>query len=1070
MSDKNYVVYHLHSDYSLTDSATKMEDYIDKMVENGHKAVAFTEHGNIYNWISKKRYCEEKGIKYIHGIEIYVTDKSIWKEIDIDEYGKEYIKETKKRRNFHTILLAKNYKGVEEINNLITLANQEDRKYFNPRILFSDFLGISDNVIKISACLASPLNKLRKELKTECDEKRKNEISRDLDLLLKHYDYYEIQPHIKSEEQKEYNLWLLEQSKKYNKPLVAGTDTHSLNKYYDECRKVLQRGTRWSSEDYANESEFDLTYKTYYELVDMFEKQGVLSEEVYLQAIENTNIIADSVEDFELDRNNKYPILYDDDVVVCENRIKDMFLDKIENGVIPLSQKEKYIDAIKEEWKVFNKINMVTFMLSMSETLCWCRDNGIQTGPLRGSVGGSRIAYVLDIIDCNPEDYNLVFSRFANEDRVEIGDIDVDVNVDERPMIYKHMFDTFGTRRVGHVLAIGTVKDKGTIDLIGRGLKNKDGSCVYTLKEIAKIKKEFSENEEKTKSKYKDLFYYFDGLNNTKVSQSIHPAGIVVSCVDLINSYGAFINKDGLQVLQIDMEDCHYVGLCKYDFLALKQVQILEEISKSTNTPYPKYHTINWTDENVWKDLTRSSIGIFQFEEPYSFQCLKKFNCTNINDITLVTAAIRPGGASYREELLNRVIHKNPSVEIDKILSDSLGFLVFQESVSSFLQNICGFSGSEADTIRRAIASKKIDKINEYMPKIIDGYCNHSSNPRNVAEEEVKEFVKVIEDSSSYMFGKNHATGYSLITYLCAYYRYYYTYEFICAYLNHAANEKDIIDGQKLAEMYGIVISNPKFRFSKDVYYSDKENKKIYKGLYSIKFISKDLGRAIVGLYENTYSNFLELLDDLYNKCHINSKQLSLLIKVEFFSEFGNINTLLKIVDMYEVCKRGEIKQINYVSLKNNFPTYIQEKINRYATTNTGNTYKFFDVKGFILDCYLYFTTHSEEDRLVDKIIYQQEILGDVNLYSGKEEDRFRLIVLDIEETKRKSDMSIYGYDLLCLSIGSGKKNKLKIWKNQYDSNPIKKFSVIEINNRSIEKETWNDIVSWRLKYYTVES
>ena len=239
---------------------------------------------NIYSWVEKKMYCDEQGIKYLHGVECYLT-KSL-----TDNDG------AKVRDNYHTILIAKNYDGVMEINRLCSLASQPDHFYYKPRLTFDEFLAISDNVIKISACLASPLNKMRKG-DIDVDER-----------LLEAYDYYEIQPHINSDEQKEYNLWLVKMAKKYGKPLIAGTDTHSLNQYKAECRTILQLAKKI---EFASEDKFDLTYKSYDELVDMFSKQGVLDEQTYLEAINNTNVMADSVEPFELDTSLKYPILYD---------------------------------------------------------------------------------------------------------------------------------------------------------------------------------------------------------------------------------------------------------------------------------------------------------------------------------------------------------------------------------------------------------------------------------------------------------------------------------------------------------------------------------------------------------------------------------------------------------------------------------------------------------------------------------------------------------------------------------------------------------------------------------------
>jgi DNA polymerase III, alpha subunit len=411
VENKNYVTYHLHSDLSLLDSVSKFEDYIIMATSLGQKAICFTEHGSIMRWVAKKEACDKAGIKYLHGCEVYLTAQLT----------------PKVRDNYHTILIAKNMDGLREVNQLISTSNKEDHFYFKPRITFDEFLNISDNVIKISACLASPLARLESEINTlntkkdiTAEEKERLEyLKSNFNNILLKYDYYEIQPHINSNEQKIYNKKLFEWAKKYNKPLIAGTDTHSINKYKAECRSILQLA---KGIEFANEDKFDLTYKTYDELVNMFKEQNALPKSVYLQAIENTNVMADSCEEIVLDKEFKYPKIYDNDVEMLKQRLWDMLREKVNNGVIPKEQFNEFVENIKTELMVFQKINMCGFMLFMSDLIIWCHKNNIPTGFSRGSVGGSCIAYVLDIIDVNPVKWKTVFSRFANEDRKEIGD------------------------------------------------------------------------------------------------------------------------------------------------------------------------------------------------------------------------------------------------------------------------------------------------------------------------------------------------------------------------------------------------------------------------------------------------------------------------------------------------------------------------------------------------------------------------------------------------------------------------------------------------------------------------
>lgn len=513
------------------------------------------------------------------------------------------------RDNYHTVLMARNMDGLRELNKLISLSCNAEHFYYTNRLSFDEFLGISDNIISTSACLASPLHRL------PITHPRYMELARK-------YDFLEVQAH-KHPEQIEYNKQLVELSKQLNKPLIAGTDTHSSTYYKAECRAVLLSAKHKS---YGDEDSFDLTYKTYDELVEAFREQGALSEQDYMAAIENTNLLYDMTKDIELDTSIKYPILYgsrEADSAKFVETVERKFKEKLDSGVIPPEQKDAFRQAIDEEMRVFQKLKMDGFMLSMSELISWCKEQGMAIGTARGSVGGSRVAYVTDIIDLNPEVWHTVFSRFCNEDREEIGDIDIDCVESDRPAIFRYITDRFGADKTARVASFGTMQAKGVIDDVGRHLAMqwsarfpyaKNEANPWNLSKIAKIKSEFDSNEEKTKREYCDLFYYFDGLYDTKISQSVHPAGMVISPITLDDNFGVF-DKDNENCLMLDMENIHdYTGLAKYDFLILKTVQVIRDTCRYLNKPYPKTHEIDWNDQAVWADMIKNPSGIFQFE------------------------------------------------------------------------------------------------------------------------------------------------------------------------------------------------------------------------------------------------------------------------------------------------------------------------------------------------------------------------------------------------------------------------------------------------------------------------
>lgn len=1021
----NYTTYHLHSDYSLLDSCTNFKEYIDAAVQNGQKAIAFTEHGKPMGWVSKKLYCDQVGIQFIHGVEIYLTESLL------NQDGE------KVRDNYHTVLLAKNWDGVLELNDLVSRSCQEDHFYYVNRISFDEFLSLSDNILSTSACLASPLNKL------PADHPRYLE-------LAEKYDYLEIQPHAHPD-QVSFNRRLLDLSRRLGKPLIAGTDTHSLSPYKAECRSILMKAKRKS---YGDEDAFDLTYKTYAQLVDAFRRQGALPEAVFLEAIENTNRMAASCESFQLDTSIKYPILYgsrEADAEKFTETVQQKFQDKLSSGIIPTEQESAFRSAIQEEMRVFRKLHMDGFMLSMSELISWCKEQGMAIGTARGSVGGSRVAYITDIIDLNPETWHTVFSRFCNEDRVEIGDIDIDCVESDRPAIFQHIIRRFGADKTARVASFGTIKSKGVIDDVGRALDlqwkqdhpNEDSP--YSLKNIDRIKKEFDADEEGTKQKYPDLFYYYDGLLGAKVSQSVHPAGMVISPIHLPSNYGVF-NKDGELCLMLDMDEAHEVGVAKYDFLVLKTVQVIRDTCRYLGRPYPQTHEIDWDDQAVWADMVKSPIGIFQMESAFAFDSLKKFQPKSIFDMSLVTAAIRPSGASYREDLLAHKQHHNPSPIIDELLSDNLGRLVYQEDTLRFLQQICGLSGSEADNIRRAIGRKQKDRLEKSMPSILEGYCAKSNQPREIAEEEAKEFLQVIEDSASYQFGYNHSIAYCLLGYLCAYFRYYHPIEFITAFLNDAANDEDIRNGTILAKQRGITIVPPKFGISRSDYFFTKEKRVIAKGLSSVKYMGKAVVDELYALSKRQYATFTDLLWTLSHHSSLDSRQLDILIKIDFFSDFGNQRELFQIVSLFDLFKKGEAKQLKKERAA---ALGIEDIVAKYAngTTKSGKESKSYTLlfpMTILRECEQRILSLGMEDLgVLMKSRNFKDIMGYAGYISGKEEDRNKLYIKEVYPVRRKKDNVIFGYSLVTQSIGSGKESRMTVFKKAYDADPVKPDDIL---------------------------
>jgi len=1102
MNNDKFIIYHCHTDYSNTngysDSCTSYKEYIKLAKKYDMKAIAFSEHGNIADWVKKKQDCDKAKIKYIHGAELYLCTK-----LEVDERG------------YHIGLYAKNIKGVEELNSLMSLATSKGKNedktdrhfYYNPRISLDELMNTSSNIIVTTACLASMLWKKRN------DTDGYFEIY--LDWLVKNNDrcFLEVQYH-DCKDQKDYNALLWEWSKQYNIPLIAGTDTHSSSEYKASCRKILQKSKnsdyskkkKTKSEDdvVENESdnsfeeEFDLTWKTLDELIDKFKNQGVLPEEVYLEAIKNTNKFADLIEDFKLDKTFKYPNLYGENVSnLFKNEINRKYQDKINKKVIDYKN-IKYKQNIQEEFIAFKNQGMESFLLFMSELVDYCNSNDIPYGFCRGSVGGSTIAYILDIIDVDPVKWETVFSRFCNADRVSLADIDIDFAPKDRAKVYEFIINKFGSSKTSYIAQFGTLQDRGTIDVLAKGLDYKDLVAVAEIKnKYEKIFKEYSDiiqsevnleeldvekstvdfdnhelytnqirNKKATtranklrqdfedlKNSNEELFYHFDGIKGTIISKGHHPSGMIGSPITLQDNLGVFYSggDESFPVATCAMKAVDSLNYVKFDILGLKTVGIMKDTYKYIKSHYLKSHEIDWEDSNVWNDMIKSKIGVFQFEGDFAFALLKEFKPTKINDMSLVNACLRPSGKSYRDKLIAREINKNPSEEIDTLLDQNNGFLVYQEDTIKFLTDICGFNGSLADTTRRAIGKKDTELLNEQLPKILEGYCNSSSKPREIAEEEVKQFIQIIDDSSEYQFGYNHSTGYSMDGYACTRLRTYYPLEFTTAYLNNVANKEDIQMGTELAKEKGIKIKPIEFGQSIDEYTFNKETNTIYKGIESIKYCSSKIAIELYELRNNKYNEFAELLVDIFAKTSINLRQLKILTGLGFFKRYGKNKKLLKYVEIFEML--NGVKQINKSKI---VPMGLTEKlVKKYSKKETTALYKELDIVGLISEC----TTKIEDKPLSvkEQVKFEKEYLEYVIYVNEKAGSNFYIVTdYTTYNDKRKPYVTLR-------NIQTGNETKTKVKEPQlFVENPFELFSILKVDEFKSQFKTKNIGGVWR--------
>lgn len=910
--NNNYTILHLHSMDSnpksgLTiDSVTPFQDYIIKAKECGMTSLAFTEHGSVLHNIAKKQMCEKNGIKYIHGQEFYVTE-----HIDKDNLV---------RDNYHLIMLAKNKDGVREINYLSSIANIRDdgHFYYTPRIELQDVLDTSDNVLILTACCAGILCKGTSTIK----DKFWSFIIKN-----KHRCWLEIQPHC-FEAQVQYNKLLYKQSQIYGIPLVATSDIHAVSKEHLDGRSIMQKS---KGVVFHDEDQCDLTWHSYDEMVNAFRLQDALPEGVFLNAIEETNHIAELVEDYKLDYSNKYP---------RRKKSEEEFKKRIEAGIkehkideLPNYESE-YLPRIKEEFETYKHNDAIDFMLLDSDYKNWMREHNMYYGPSRGSVSGSLIAWLIHSTEVDSVKYDLNFSRFMNPDRQSLADCDTDIYSEDRYKVREYFFNRNDVYCC-NIITFNTIKMRGAIKDVARaiGISIDEAQSICNIVYEDENKKECVPDE--IRNKYKELFKYVDIVTGTITSLGRHAAGIVVSPTDIRYDFGTLtIDTDPRPVSQIDMHEIDSLNFVKMDLLGLNAVGLINKACNLIGIPNLTPDMVDFSDEKVIQSIAEDTTMIFQFESGFASEALRKTfsketiskiksknkNISYLDIMAMVSGAIRPAGESYRDALFNGEYHDNGEEALNEFLQPTLGYLVYQEQIIDFLNKFCGFTMGQADIVRRGFAKKTgtekyipIIKDGGYMEDIhgnkdsryIPGYINIAQEKYGMtkerAEKSIEYFLRVIEDASSYLFSKNHSVPYSMIGLYIGYLRYYYPLQLLTAALNvYKSNEEKMREIKEYIKSKGIEIKSIRFGKSRADYFMDVEENCIYHDIESIKECNAKSAEELFELGKNHYGNFVDLLFDMKEKTSVNKTKLDILIKLDFFREFGDPNTLLWIAQEFD--------------------------------------------------------------------------------------------------------------------------------------------------------------------------
>lgn len=1071
MVDKQWISLHQHTDISNSnyfEVVTQFKDYVAYAKEHGLHAVTSTEHGNVVRWIYRKELAEQAGLKYIHGMEAYVT---------MNLEGKEA---------YHTILLARNYDGVKEINKLSSKSfNRTDGHFYRkPRILFSELKDAfkNGNIYITTACLAGFIyqNKPQKDDTEEIRNNKKNVVQQWLDMAKLHKGmfYFEIQPH-DNKEQAELNTLAIKYAKLIGGNVIASNDVHALNPKHNELRMIVKKGKR---NGYDSDDEFELWVKTYDEMVNSFHKQrddfnvNVMSDEVITKALQATINIADSVEEFELDKSHKYPKLYDDPEKEFQKRIKQGLKDR---GILdkPKEERKVYLDRVKHEYEVYKHNGAIDYMLCHEDILNAAHDNGIDMGYGRGSVSGSLIAYLCHQTEMDSVKLGLNFERFMNPERISLADVDNDSFSQDQQWLQQWML-TNDKWHAASILTTNTYGLKGAIKAIADGMDRYAGQPQY----IQSIRNQIDEKGNYTQTLYEEHKELFDNAKQiVGVIDSFgrHAAGVLIDTNTIDDHVGIqTISKWDYPVTQVTMKEIDHYNWVKFDMLGLDNVGLISKACKLAGLPYltpDSTDIVDFEDKKVWNSMRDNNIGIFQFEADRAGQILKDLFAPDTIDkiengfdnnkrtkvrymdlLSLANAAQRPSGASYLYNVTHGIVKDNGHPALNEFLAPTLGNMVYQEQILNFLVEFCGYTAGAADVIRRGIGKKLKDVIDEEVPKIHTAFVKTMTekygDSTEHAEKIAKDFMQVLMDAANYGFSINHSMAYSYIGYISTWLRYYYPLEWGTAACEIWKDKPEkIAKVTSYLESRGINIKPARFRKSRALYYMDKETNSIYEGIEPIKRVNEKAGEQLYSLRDNQYDTFTDLLLDIYEPIQA-IQESNYTIKLTNLYKLSSDK--VKEIDKLAKCNKNifikkekcvEVNKsimLNLISL-NYFDEFGGSKLLADTYEKFIKIYKpknktLINKQKAYLECLEFERTSANVDFPLDYQLKQQlELKGKIS-YSNDKLPNTYVFVTDLAKMSNRYKLNIY-------SLKTGKISQILVSKRNYISQKIEVGDFINI-------------------------
>ncbi len=893
--ESKFVHLHVHTDYSLLDGASKIDTLVARAKELNMKALAITDHGNMFGVLNFEKLCHVNGINPICGEEFYVAEGDHKEHTPLP-----YSRNGKSKYSYHLILIAKNQKGYENLCWLSSLAYTEGM-YYKPRIDFELLQRYHEGIICLSACIQGEVP----QALLYGDEERAYETARKYKELFgpDHY-YIELQDH-GLEDQKEVAPKLVKLARDLDIPLVVTNDIHYCRKEDAEAQDVLVCiGTKKLLSD-TNRMHFqgsEWYMKTESEMAQLFPE--------YPEAMENTLKIASmcdlTIHQYKTQELKDTLPVYQ---IPKEYVSQDAFvLHLVETGLRKRYKEitKEIIDRAMYELGIIFKMGFSGYFLIVWEFINWSKENGIPIGPGRGSGAGSLVAYAMTITDIDPFRYKLIFERFLNPERVSMPDFDVDMDFEFRQRIIRHTEEWYGLPQVGHIVTFGTLKAKQVIADVGRVL-NIPLSEVNMLKKCipdnpkAKLKDAFNEPTEKMPDggqlipykddpRYTKLFELCFRLENVNRNTGLHASGMVIGKTALPNWAPVFHDaKTGNTAVQYTMDIIEPCGLVKFDYLGLKTLSLIryaeDIINKHRKEGEPVFHSeeVSETDEKTFDLFSNGdTVAVFQFESPGMQKILRQAKPRCIEELVALNALYRPGPMDYIPQYIEGKWHPEtihyPDPCLEDILKETYGVMVYQEQVMQVAQKIAGFSLGGADMLRRAMGKKKLDVLMAKKQEFIEGAVKNG-----FTEEHAGDIFEIMVPFAGYGFNKSHAAAYSVVAYRTGWLKANKPAEFMAANLTNEITSTDKIPVYiEEARRMGIAVDAPDVNRSDAIF--DVVDGRIVFGLMGVKGMGEGAAQAIVQERNanGPYKTFMDFIDRTDFHC-VNKKAIEVLIKTGGF-------------------------------------------------------------------------------------------------------------------------------------------------------------------------------------------